>query len=152
MGKTVLLVALYVLLGAVGNLMLGHAMKQKPLNISYIVWGTAVMTLSYGAYLVLLREVPLSVAVPAGAATYLTVAIISRVVLNENVPAMRWIGAAVVTLGVSLVLVSDWSADKQNPPAAAPEKREVEVSSTSLRWSLPSLPARWIAWMGQPSA
>jgi uncharacterized membrane protein len=121
--KTASLVFLYVLCGAVGNLMVGWGMKQKVMHMPLVASGTLILTLGYAVYLGLLKEVPLSVVVPAGAASYILIAAISRLVLNESVPVLRWVGAIVVSLGVSIVMISDWqsraaqAAEAESPPA-----------------------------------
>jgi len=110
--KTIFLVFLYVAFSAIGNVMVSCGMRQKAVYIPHVLLGTLILTLGYGIYLGLLKEVPLSVVVPAGAGSYLFIAAISRWALNETVPTMRWVGAFVVSVGVSLVMFSDWQMRK----------------------------------------
>jgi len=116
--KTIFLVFLYVAFSAVGNVMVSCGMRQKVVYIPHVLLGTVILTLGYGIYLGLLKEVPLSVVVPAGAGSYLFIAAISRWALNETVPTMRWVGAFVVSVGVSLVMFSDWQMRKAGPNGA----------------------------------
>ena len=71
------------------------------------VWlGLFLFGISAAFYLVVLSRIPLSVAYPLGGMQYLIVVGMSRFVLHENVPTLRWIGVAVVTLGVVLIGLS----------------------------------------------
>jgi drug/metabolite transporter (DMT)-like permease len=67
----------------------------------------AVLALSYWMYLCLLKHVPLSVAGPAGASTYLFTTALAHLVLGEPIPALRWTGAGLVAVGVTMVLLSN---------------------------------------------
>jgi drug/metabolite transporter (DMT)-like permease len=115
--KTVGLVLLYITCGALGDLMLSYGMKPRPgvegVGLPWVLAGTAVLALGYAVFLGLLKDVPLSVVVPAGAGSYLIIAALSRLVLHEHVPPARWIGTILVSIGVSLVMISDWKARKQ---------------------------------------
>jgi drug/metabolite transporter (DMT)-like permease len=116
--KTIFLVFLYVAFSAVGNVLVSCGMRQRAVYVPHVILGTVILTLGYGIYLGLLKEVPLSVVVPAGAGSYLFIAAISRWALNETVPTMRWVGAFVVSIGVSLVMFSDWQMRKATTNAA----------------------------------
>jgi drug/metabolite transporter (DMT)-like permease len=83
--------------------------KQPTKTIGRVVreprlWlGLSLFGISAAFYLIVLSRIPLSVAYPLAGMQYLLVVGISRVVLHENVPALRWLGVAVVTLGILLI-------------------------------------------------
>ena len=116
MAKNVSLVLLYVVCGAIGNLMVGCGMRGKCMSLPHVLGGTLVLCLAYAVYLGLLKNVPLSVVVPAGAGSYLLIAAVSRWILHEPVPASRWVGALVVSVGVLIVLLSDRQPTRPTPP------------------------------------
>jgi len=71
---------------------------------SWALWGGIVSTLtSLVCWLNALRSVPLIIAFNLGAATYILVPLGSWVFLGEQVPPIRWLGIALVTLGVLLI-------------------------------------------------
>ncbi len=120
MTKTLVLVLLYISCGATGDLMVSYGMKQRQPEIIWVAGGTAVLALGYAIFLGLLKDVPLSVVVPAGAGSYLLIAALSHLILKEQVPPVRWIGTVLVSLGVAMVMVSDWQARRST--ASEPER------------------------------
>jgi drug/metabolite transporter (DMT)-like permease len=108
--KMLSLVLLYIACGATGDLMLSYGMKAGPHVPHPWLWvlaGTSSLGIGYGIFLGLLKDVPLSVVVPAGAGSYIVIAALSRLVLHEGVPLQRWIGTVLVSIGVSMVMLSD---------------------------------------------
>jgi drug/metabolite transporter (DMT)-like permease len=108
--KMLSLVLLYIACGATGDLMLSYGMKAGPQVAHPWLWvlaGTSSLGIGYGIFLGLLKDVPLSVVVPAGAGSYIVIAALSRLVLHEGVPPLRWAGTVLVSLGVSMVMLSD---------------------------------------------
>jgi uncharacterized membrane protein len=142
--KTIVLVFFYVAFSAVGNIMVSCGMRQKAVCLPYVGLGTLILTMGYGIYLGLLKEVPLSVVVPAGAGSYLFIAAISRWLLNETVPTTRWVGAFVVSIGVALVMFSDWQVRRgtasagtapggaSNPARVGTSERPAELTITKV--------------------
>jgi drug/metabolite transporter (DMT)-like permease len=57
-------------------------------------------------WLVVLSRVPLSVAYPFVGISYIFVVGFARFALHENVPASRWVGVAVVALGIAIIGLS----------------------------------------------
>jgi drug/metabolite transporter (DMT)-like permease len=71
------------------------------------VWlGLFLFGISAAFYLIVLSRIPLSVAYPLGGMQYLLVVGISRYLLHEHVPGLRWLGVAIVTLGILLIGLS----------------------------------------------
>jgi len=111
MTKTICLVLLYMACGATGDLMLGYGRNPHLHAAHPLMWvalGTTSLGIGYGIFLGLLKDVPLSVVVPAGAGSYIVIAALSRMVLHEPVSVQRWIGTLLVSIGVSMVMISDW--------------------------------------------
>jgi multidrug transporter EmrE-like cation transporter len=57
-------------------------------------------------WIVVLSRVPLSVAYPFVGISYIAIVLLSRLVLHENVPALRWIGVFVVATGIVIIGLS----------------------------------------------
>lgn len=71
------------------------------------VWvGLALFGISAGFYLIVLSRVPLSIAYPVVGFSYVLIVGLSRFVLAEHVPPLRWIGVAVIAVGVALIGLS----------------------------------------------
>jgi uncharacterized membrane protein len=119
MTKTVCLVLVYIACGATGDLMLSYGMKARVPAMPWLIAGTAVLALGYAVFLGLLKDVPLSVVVPAGAGSYIIIAALSHLILHEHIPVARWLGTVMVSLGVGLVMVSDWQTRKAGSPASS---------------------------------
>ncbi|MFO1149052.1 MAG: hypothetical protein U1E62_11815 [Alsobacter sp.] len=69
--------------------------------------GMAAYGLELVLWLVVLSRADLSVAYPAAALAYVGVLVASRLLLRETVSRRRWAGAAIITVGVALVCLSD---------------------------------------------
>lgn len=57
-------------------------------------------------WIVVLSRVPLSVAYPLVGVSYILIVLLSRLVLHEHVPALRWIGVIVVAAGIAIIGLS----------------------------------------------
>ncbi len=68
--------------------------------------GLALFGISAAFWLVVLSRVPLSVAYPFVGLSYIVIVGVSRFVLHEHVPALRWVGVVVVALGIAIVGLS----------------------------------------------
>ena len=69
-----------------------------------LLWlGLAAFGISAIFWLVVLSRVPLSVAYPFVGISYVAIVFFSRLVLDEQVPPLRLLGACVVALGIAIV-------------------------------------------------
>jgi len=143
MTKTICLVLLYMACGATGDLMLGYG-RNPHLHAAHpwmwVALGTTSLGIGYGIFLGLLKDVPLSVVVPAGAGSYIVIAALSRVVLHEPVSPERWIGTLLVSVGVSMVMLSDWQtrgAALKAPVAPSGEEVVAELPVPPLGVEVP---------------
>jgi len=117
---TALLLALTIVLGAVGDLLLSTGMKQigtvelgpaaamvrvfvRIITNADIWLGIATLLLLFVCSLVLLSRIDYSYAQPASAVGYALVALLGYSVLGEVVTASRWAGIGCVCVGVALV-------------------------------------------------
>jgi drug/metabolite transporter (DMT)-like permease len=60
-------------------------------------------TVSFFGFMALVSVTDLSFAVPATAAGYVVETVLARIALGEDVSVRRWLGAALVTVGVAMV-------------------------------------------------
>jgi uncharacterized membrane protein len=114
----IMLVAVVVL--AVGETLLSKGLKQvghgddswHALAIASLgnVWvgvGCGLLALHLLLYMVVLSQADLSFALPLTAGSYPIAAVLSKIVLHENVGTARWLGTALITLGVAIVSAGD---------------------------------------------
>lgn len=66
-------------------------------------FGLFLFAVSALFWLVVLSRVPLSVAYPFVGVSYILIVAFARYFLHEHVPTLRWIGVAVVALGIAIV-------------------------------------------------
>lgn len=72
-----------------------------------LLWaGLALFGLSAMFWLVVLSNIPLSLAYPFVGVSYVAIVLFSRFVLGEHVPALRWVGVITIALGIGLVGMS----------------------------------------------
>ncbi len=102
------LVLLYAICGSSGDALLSRGMKS--MDPAWIAAGVGCAAAGFAIFLGLLKDVPCSVVVPAQAGSYVVTAVVCHTLLHEQVPLLRWVGTLLVSLGVSLVLVSEWQA------------------------------------------
>ncbi|HEX2294703.1 MAG TPA: EamA family transporter [Actinomycetota bacterium] len=79
----------------------GRAAREPRLWAGLFLFGISSLF-----WLVVLSRVPLSVAYPFVGISYIFVVGFARFVLHENVPASRWVGVAVVALGIAIIGLS----------------------------------------------
>lgn len=73
----------------------------------HVIGGTLLMMVFYVLYMLALRWADLSFVLPITALSYLLGAFLARNYLGETVTPTRWIGAAVITLGVVIVGIGE---------------------------------------------
>ena len=118
------LFVLIIVVGTWGELCLGRAMKQtgelerfrpsamvrllyRALQIKWIWIGVAMMAVAFFSLLLLLSLEDVSFVVPVTALSYLVGAIGGIFFLGERVSGQRWIGIALVCVGVTLVVIGN---------------------------------------------
>jgi len=118
--KTFILILIMVLAGPLGNVLLGKAMKQvgpvhpwPPAELLHVfirvftsgtIWlGVGSLLVFFAAYMIVLSWADYSYVQPASSIAYAVVALLASTWLGEVVPPLRWVGIAVICLGVFLV-------------------------------------------------
>ena len=118
--KTYILIAMMVLFGPFGNVMLGKGMKKigpvtslAPADLLHTfvhvfttgsIWlGIASLLTFFVAYMLVLSWADYSFVQPASSFAYVVVALLARFLLNEAITPLRWAGVGVICLGVLVV-------------------------------------------------
>ena len=113
---------LMVLIGAsvTGEILVTHGMKRvgeihdfRPRSLLRVAWrtlrggwvpaGVAAMTISFFALMAALSVADVSFVIPVTAVAYILNTLGAKVFLKERVSGQRWLGAALVAMGVALV-------------------------------------------------
>lgn len=71
--------------------------------LPWIIGGSSLYLASLASWLWILAHLPLSIALPVSGLNYVTVAIASRVLLNERIDRRRALGIAVIVAGVIVI-------------------------------------------------
>ena len=118
--KAIALALLATLIATLGQLLLKSGMRQvgpisradlsNPLPLLLTVFSNPLILVAIPLYvagfltwLIVLSKLDLSYAYLFLAVTYVLVPLLSRLFLGEHVPTMRWIGIAVICMGLILV-------------------------------------------------
>lgn len=121
--KTATLAIVGVMIATGGQLLLRAGMERvgyigasrigKPLTLIWqvateprVVFGLLLFGISAAMWLIVLSRIPLSLAYPFAGLTYVFVTIVSRWVLHENVPPLRWFALLLIVGGIVLVGVT----------------------------------------------
>ena len=115
-----LLLAVIVVATVLGDLLQSYEMKRsgeqsvgarglaRLLRViasrKFLLLGIACMAVSFFAFMALLSVAEVSFVVPVTALGYVLKAFLAKWYLGEHVSWRRWMGACLVTLGVSLIL------------------------------------------------
>lgn len=98
----------------------GAERTASPLLLGVFSWTTIAGLAAFGiaglVYAWVLKSLPLNVAQSFTAAQFIAVILASRIVLSEPIPAARWLGIALIALGILLVAVA--GGHSQSPGAA----------------------------------
>lgn len=118
--RTYLLLSLMVVLGPLGNVLLGRGMKRisatatwsasgllhllSLISKSPSIWlGVACLLAFFAVYMLVLSWADYSYVQPASAIAYAMVALLGHFVLGEVVTPLRWAGVLVIAAGVLVV-------------------------------------------------
>jgi drug/metabolite transporter (DMT)-like permease len=117
------MLALLVVSGTGGELCVSHAMKQigemhdfrpaalvkfvlRALRVGWMWLGVAMMAVAFFSLLAMLSFENVSFVVPVTALSYAAGAMGAAIFLRERINAQRWVGVAIVCVGVTLVWLS----------------------------------------------
>lgn len=118
--KTIPLILISIILGPLGNVFLGKAMKRvgsltsarildlvpvasRVLGSGYIWLGIACLLAFFIIHMLLLTWADYSYVQPATSLSYLSITMLSSLVLGEAISPLRWLGVIVICLGVFVV-------------------------------------------------
>ena len=101
-----LVVTICVLLETAEQLAFRMAGRYKNRYIPYAALGVVTHLTGLAIWFLALKLVPLSVALPFMGAAYVTVAFASRALFKEEITKRRWLGIALVVIGV--VMIGGW--------------------------------------------
>ena len=118
--KTYILLALIVLFGSAGNILLSRGMKQigavrvasamglvrlftRIFSSGWIWMGIGGLLLFLGCFMVVLSWADYSYVGPAAATVYAVVPLVGHLLLGEKVAPLRWVGVLIICVGVGLV-------------------------------------------------
>jgi drug/metabolite transporter (DMT)-like permease len=119
-GKTIVMLGVMAVFGALGDVLLRKGMKQvggvatwkfsalaqtfsRTFRTEDIWMGIGSLLLFFVAYLLVLSWADYSYVQPASATGYFFVALLGYLILGEVIAPMRWVGVLVICLGVMLV-------------------------------------------------
>ena len=118
--KTIPLILISIILGPLGNVFLGKAMKSAGSLTSgrildlvpiasrawmsgYIWLGIACLLIFFVVHMLLLTWADYSYVQPATSLSYVSITILSYLLLGEVISPLRWLGITVICLGVFVV-------------------------------------------------
>jgi drug/metabolite transporter (DMT)-like permease len=118
--KTYILIALIVLFGSAGNILLSRGMKQigavrvasardsvrlfmEIFSNGWIWMGIGGLLLFLVCFMVVLSWADYSYVAPASATVYAVVPLVGHFLLGEKVATLHWVGILIICVGVGLV-------------------------------------------------
>ena len=118
--KTIPMIVISIILGPLGNVCLGKGMKgvgsfhsasirdlapigYRILTSGYIWLGIACLLGFFVVHMLLLTWADYSYVQPATSLSYLSISVLSYLLLGEMISPLRWLGVTVICLGVFLV-------------------------------------------------
>jgi len=118
--KTIPLILISIILGPLGNVFLGKAMKSvgslssarildlvpiaaRVLMSGYIWLGILCLLIFFTVHMLLLTWADYSYVQPATSLSYVSITMLSYLLLGEVISPLRWLGVTVICLGVFLV-------------------------------------------------
>ena len=87
----------------------------------WVLTGICLLLLFFGSYLTALSWADLTYVLPATALSYVLMALLAKLFLNEHVTASRWLGIALISAGVGFV-----ASGPSVTPAVHPHREQPE--------------------------
>jgi drug/metabolite transporter (DMT)-like permease len=142
----------YLILGAVmvgasvGDTLLSRGMKQVgPVSLHHLItllialknpWvlcGIVFLILFFASYLTALSWADLTFVLPATGFGYVIIALLSKFWLHETISLERWVGIALITLGVGFVTRGPSYTNHDHPDSREEVDRAVAVEEISAK-------------------
>lgn len=115
--KYILLCLVNVVILAAGQILFKVGVKDKVFNSVYaiiktvfsppILSGLTMYVFSSMLWLYILNKMPLSHVYPIQALAFPLVLILTKIIFDEHIPTLRWVGIIIILFGVALVAVSE---------------------------------------------
>lgn len=135
--RTLAVALAYVAVAVGGDLALKQGMRQMPpmddaslgevgrlfqhiFTTPLVGLGVGLLAVNFAIMLAVLSQADLSVVGPARALSYLLLTILAHTVLHEHVPPLRWVGVALITVGVGMVLSTHGAKGEAEEASAEP--------------------------------
>jgi multidrug transporter EmrE-like cation transporter len=84
---------------------LKQSSRQPRRRVLWIAIGLAVLVAEGVLYTAALQRLDLSVAYAFGALSFVSVSLVSALLLRESVPVLRWLGIGFIVAGTGLLLI-----------------------------------------------
>lgn len=137
--KTIIVVTLAALSAAAGETLLSYGMKKSgEMNMAdpsqwiklvlsvvrdpFIFSGVVFLGIFFFLYLAALSWADLSFVLPLTAVSYIFAALLARFVLREEVPWSRWMGTALIVVGIAMVALG--GRQRSQDDSRSPQKSE----------------------------
>jgi drug/metabolite transporter (DMT)-like permease len=118
--RTISVLLVGLCLESVGNVMLRRGMKEVGEVVSFsipalfgvflkgitnlsVITGVTLDALFFGCLLIALSWMEVSVVLPLTAVGYVTTAITAKIILHEDITALRWAGTVLIVMGCIMV-------------------------------------------------
>jgi len=123
MTRVIVMLVFFICCSTGGEIAMTHGMKQvgepesfrprailrfigKAMRSGWVWFALPLLAASFYSLLALLSWAPLSVVIPASAFNYVVGTFGAKYLLREQISPKRWMGVAMVCLGVTLVLLT----------------------------------------------
>ncbi len=147
--KTFVVIFLATLSAAIGEVLMSYGMKQggaidltvpsqwvglilSVVRNSYVLAGVVLLAIFFFLYLASLSWADVSFVMPLTAMSYIFAAVLAKFVLKEDVSWFRWVGTAIIVVGIIVVALDNrqitevptmtHSADDKNPGTESPQE------------------------------
>lgn len=106
MAKPLLLIFISTICGSVGQIFFKRGVKPLSAKNLFLWLGIAATTLYFFLWMAVLSLADVSWALPLRSGQYLLVALMALLFLKEKISKKRWIGIALVTIGIFFIAQS----------------------------------------------
>lgn len=120
MFKTIIVLLVGLCMESLGNVLLSKGMKEvgevtsfsipalfgvflKGITNVTVISGVALDALFFACFLIALSWTEVSIVLPLTAAGYLTTALTAKIILHEDITALRWAGTVLIVVGCIIV-------------------------------------------------
>jgi multidrug transporter EmrE-like cation transporter len=100
---SLLLIVVCVLTETTAQLFYRMAGKHRDRYFKFVIPGVLIHSIEFAAWFMVLKSLPLGIALPLMGANYVTIALASRFLFGETVNARRWTGIVFIISGFVLV-------------------------------------------------